>query len=144
MRLEALEPIPGGPAGLKVLPRRQQLADIAPEPRAALAVRPPVRRPEALHPRQDRQRGHGVHEEEHAQARILDGHGHQDADQHQRRGDDAHDQIGEEKRQRLHIAIHALDQLTGRVRLVEVQVEAHQMRDEVLAQRIARRPGHLR
>lgn len=67
----------------------------------------------------------------------------QDADDQQQVAEQSNDEVGEEIRQRVNVAVHALDDGAGRMRFVEGQIQAQAMLRHVAAKLVGRDPADV-
>jgi hypothetical protein len=122
---------PGEALAEEAVHLRRHLAHTAPVPHGDVAQR-------SCH---EEDREHGEDRQREAGAQILARDDDKHADKQEEVAEDVHREAREERGERGHVAVDALDQLASRPRLVEGKVELEAVEREIRAQRVRRGPA---
>jgi hypothetical protein len=101
-----------------------------------------VRHREAAESAEDEDGGEREGGESEAGAPVLEEEGDQDAGEEEAVGREVQRELREEGRQLPDVSVYPLDELAGRVVVVEAHVQGQRALGELGAQRVGRRPGH--
>ena len=128
-------------AGVDVLHAGQGLLQEAEQLAARLPGALPLLHADAAQGQQHGPRHHHVAGHDRAHPPVLAEHHRHHPDDHQRIADDLHREFGEVVAHQRDVAVHPLDHLAGRMVVVEAQIEAHRVAQQVGAQGVGGLPA---